>query len=90
MATKAAKAGTRVNALAKELEVDSKDILAKLKSEGLDWAHNHMSTLSVGQAETVRQWHRDGELVSTLKASAEEAATAEGKAKAGKRPTKKK
>jgi translation initiation factor IF-2 len=91
LATKAAKAGTRVNALAKELEVDSKDILAKLKSEGLDWAHNHMSTLSAGQAETVRQWHRDGELPKTAQ---EEAPVAEGavatKAKSARRTTKKK
>jgi translation initiation factor IF-2 len=76
LATKAAKTGTRVNALAKELEVDSKDILAKLKAEGLDWAHNHMSTLSAGQAETVRQWHRDGELASSLKAGGHEDAGA--------------
>jgi len=30
--------------------LDMRDILAKLKQEGLDWAPNHMSTLSVGQA----------------------------------------
>ncbi|HZN68110.1 MAG TPA: translation initiation factor IF-2 [Tepidisphaeraceae bacterium] len=56
--------GIRVNALAKELNVDSKAILAKLKEEGLDWAPNHMSTLKLGQAETVREWARSGELGS--------------------------
>ncbi len=56
------KAGIRVNALAQELEVESKDILAKLRSEGLDWAPNHMSTITLGQAETVREWVIAGEI----------------------------
>jgi translation initiation factor IF-2 len=42
--------------------LESKDILTKLKGEGLDWAHNHMSTLTFGQAETVREWYRSGQL----------------------------
>jgi translation initiation factor IF-2 len=43
--------------LAKELGVESKDILQKLKEEGLsESAPNHMSTLSVGLAESVREW----------------------------------
>jgi translation initiation factor IF-2 len=63
---KATKSGIRVNLLAKELEVESKDILAKLKQEGLDWAPNHMSTLSVGQAETVRGWVNSGEIARTI------------------------
>jgi translation initiation factor IF-2 len=74
---KATKAGVRVNALAKELGLESKDILNKLKGEGLDWAHNHMSTLTYGQAETVKEWYRSGQLGSTGKAGeAEEAAPA--------------
>jgi translation initiation factor IF-2 len=49
--------GIRVNLLAKELGVESKAILQKLKEEGLsDVAPNHMSTLSVGLAESVREW----------------------------------
>jgi hypothetical protein len=63
---KATKSGIRVNLLAKELEVESKDILAKLKQEGLDWAPNHMSTLSVGQAETVRGWVNSGEIARSV------------------------
>jgi len=59
------KAGIRVNALAQELEVESKDILAKLRSEGLDWAPNHMSTITVGQAETVREWVASGEIAKS-------------------------
>jgi translation initiation factor IF-2 len=49
--------GIRVNLLAKELGVESKAILQKLKEEGLgDNAQNHMSTLSLGLAESVREW----------------------------------
>src|SRR4051812_12091359 len=68
---KAAKSGVRVNALAKEMGLESKDILSKLKGEGLDWAHNHMSTLTYGQAETVKEWYRSGQLGSGKSASAE-------------------
>jgi translation initiation factor IF-2 len=88
-----------VNALAKELGLESKDILSKLKGEGLDWAHNHMSTLTYGQAETVKQWYREGQIASTAKAPGEEAESAStavaeesaaGKAKAPRKGTKKK
>jgi translation initiation factor IF-2 len=49
--------GIRVNALAKELNVESKAILAKLRDEGLsDAAPNHMSVLSLGLAASVREW----------------------------------
>ncbi len=52
--------GIRVNFLAKELGVDSKAILQKLREEGLgDAAPNHMSTLSLGLAESVREWFSD-------------------------------
>ena len=52
--------GIRVNLLAKELGVESKAILQKLKEEGLsDAAPNHMSTLSLGLAESVREWFGD-------------------------------
>ncbi|MDB5319516.1 MAG: infB, partial [Phycisphaerales bacterium] len=71
---KAAKSGVRVNALAKEMGLESKDILSKLKGEGLDWAHNHMSTLTFGQAETVREWYRSGQLGTGKPASAGAAA----------------
>jgi hypothetical protein len=49
--------GIRVNLLAKELGVESKLILQKLKEEGQgDTAPNHMSVLSLGLAESVREW----------------------------------
>ena len=55
--------GIRVNLLAKELGVESKAILQKLKEEGLsDVAPNHMSTLSIGLAESVREWFSQGNM----------------------------
>ncbi len=47
----------RVSALARELGVKSKDVLEKLRSEGLgDQAPNHQSTVGVGLAMTIRDW----------------------------------
>jgi translation initiation factor IF-2 len=49
--------GIRVNQLAKELGVESKAILTKLRDEGLgEKAPNHMSVLPLGLAESVREW----------------------------------
>ena len=45
--------GIRVNQLAKELGVTSKDILDKCRAEGLgEKVPNHMSVLSIGLSET--------------------------------------
>src|SRR3954463_14465009 len=53
--------GIRVNQLAKELGVESKAILAKCREEGLgEKVPNHMSVLSIGLAETVREWATSG------------------------------
>lgn len=53
--------GIRVIALAKELGVQSKDVLEKLRAEGLgDKATSPQSTLGVGLAETVREWFHHG------------------------------
>ncbi len=53
--------GIRVNQLAKELGVESKAILAKCRDEGLgEKVPNHMSVLSLGLAETVREWFSSG------------------------------
>ena len=53
--------GIRVNQLAKELGVESKSILAKCREEGLgEKVPNHMSVLSIGLAETVREWFSGG------------------------------
>jgi translation initiation factor IF-2 len=62
--------GIRVNQLAKELGVQSKQILDKLRDEGLgEKAPNHMSVLPLGLAESVREWfstaHGSGTAVET-------------------------
>jgi len=46
----------RVHTLSKELGVTSKAILQKCKLEGVEGVTNHMSTVSAGLAETVREW----------------------------------
>jgi len=55
-------AGIRVNQLAKELGVESRAILQKLRDEGLgDQAPNHMSVLKLGLAASVREWFSSGD-----------------------------
>ncbi len=79
--------GIRVNQLAKELGVESKAILAKCRDEGLaEKVPNHMTVLSLGLAETVREWFANGGGVAT---AVEEAPPAEEAPKA-KRPIRKK
>ena len=79
--------GIRVNQLAKELGVESKAILAKCRDEGLaDKVVNHMSMISIGLAETVREWFAGGGGVST----AVETAPPVEVATRPKRPAKKK
>ncbi len=53
--------GIRVSALAKDLGFKSKDVLDKLRKEGLgDQAPNHQSTIGVGLAATIRDWAEQG------------------------------
>lgn len=60
----APKKGIRINELAKELGIESKWILTKLREEGFgDAAPNHQTSISLGLAETVREWHSSGQLV---------------------------
>src|SRR4051812_48912734 len=78
--------------LAKELGVESKLILEKLRSEGLT-VPNHQSTVSIGLAETIREWFsghdssgHGGTAVETAppaEALATSVATAEGGAGGG-------
>jgi translation initiation factor IF-2 len=71
--------GIRVNQLAKELGVESKAILARCRDEGLgEKVPNHMSVLSLGLAETVREWFSGGGGVAT---AVEPAPAAESEAK---------
>ena len=61
-----AKSNTRVHLLAKELNVKSKAIVEKCQAEGLDQITNHMSTISVGLAATIREWFSEGEHSTTV------------------------
>lgn len=59
--------GIRVNQLAKEIGIDSKQILDKLQNEGLgEKAPNHMSVLPLGLAESVRDWFSSGNRKATF------------------------
>ncbi|HDY65757.1 MAG TPA: hypothetical protein ENH84_05950, partial [Phycisphaerae bacterium] len=49
---------TRVFELARELTVRSKDVLEKCRAEGID-VKNHMTSLSAGLEETIRDWFSD-------------------------------
>ena len=60
-----AKGTTRVHLLAKELGVKSKAIIEKCQAEGLD-IKNHMSTISIGLAATIREWFSEGEHKTTI------------------------
>ncbi|QOV90823.1 translation initiation factor IF-2 [Humisphaera borealis] len=84
----ATKKGIRVNELAKELGVESKAILTKLRDEGLgDQAPNHQSSISIGLATTIREWHADGALSGGSGSTATATAVEEPPAKPkGKRP----
>ena len=56
----AKKASTkRVHQIAKELGVTSKDVVSKCEMEGIPSVTNHMSTLSVGLAATIRDWFNE-------------------------------
>jgi len=61
---------TRVHLLAKELSVKSKAIIEKCQAEGLDQIKNHMSTISVGLAATIREWFSEGDHATTVEAAA--------------------
>ena len=46
----------RVHKVAKELGVSSKDIIAKCEAEGIADITNHMSAVSLGLAQTIKEW----------------------------------
>jgi len=54
----------RVHNLAKDLEVDSKAIIAKCKAEGIELP-NHMAVLSAGLQATIREWFSEGAHTTT-------------------------
>ncbi|MCG3128501.1 MAG: Elongation factor 4 [Phycisphaerae bacterium] len=56
----------RVHTLAQELGVASKDIIAKCDAEGIDTLKNHMSVVSAGLAESIREWFSVGADVTSV------------------------
>ena len=85
----------RINQLSKELDVPSKLILDKLKAEGLgDQAPNHQSAVTLGLAETIREWfhHGHGAIATAVETAApvpDAAATEKAKAAAARHRKKK-
>ncbi len=55
----------RVFELARELSVSSKDVIKKCEAEGIPAITNHMSTMSLGLAATVREWFGEGSVGTT-------------------------
>ncbi|MBI4580213.1 MAG: translation initiation factor IF-2 N-terminal domain-containing protein, partial [Planctomycetes bacterium] len=60
----------RVHTLSKELGVTSKAILDKCASESVEGITNHMSTVSAGLGETIREWFSDGQHKTSVEDSA--------------------
>ena len=60
----------RVHTLSKELGVTSKAIIAKCKSEDVEGVTNHMSTVSAGLAETIREWFSEESLGTAVEEAA--------------------
>ena len=58
----------RVFELARELGVTSKDLIAKCEAEDIPKITNHMSTMSLGLAATVREWFGEGGPTTTIAA----------------------
>ncbi len=58
-------AATRVHNLAKELGVESKEIIKKCAAEGVE-LKNHMAVVSVGLAQSIREWFSAGDDITTV------------------------
>jgi translation initiation factor IF-2 len=58
----------RVHALAKELGVASKEVIAKCKAEGIE-LKNHMAAISAGLAESIREWFSVDADVTSIEAA---------------------
>ena len=59
----------KVFQLAKELGVDSKAIVHKCKDEGVPKIDTHISPVSAGLAETIREWFHAGALKTAVEAT---------------------
>ncbi|MCH7871057.1 MAG: translation initiation factor IF-2 N-terminal domain-containing protein, partial [Planctomycetes bacterium] len=60
----------RVHTLANDLNVASKEIIAKCKAEGITALKNHMSVVSLGLSESIREWFSDGTDVTSVEVAA--------------------
>jgi translation initiation factor IF-2 len=81
----------RVFQLAKELGVTSKDLIGKCQAEGIANITNHMSTVSMGLAATVREWFGEGgAITATAVETAAPVDVKQARAKAKKKVRKKK
>ena len=87
MAKKAAT--NRVHKIAKKLGVDSKDIIAKCKSEGIPNIKSYQSAVSAGLEATIMEWFSDGDKKTTAVETAEKIDVKKVKAKAKKKTKKK-
>ncbi len=56
----------RVHHLADEVGVASKEIISKCKAEGISALKNHMSVVSAGLAESIREWFSEGADVTSI------------------------
>jgi translation initiation factor IF-2 len=79
---------TRVHQLAKELGVNSKDIVAKCQAEDVPNIVNHMSTVSVGLALTIREWFSAEDAVGTAVQTAAPVDVETARARVTRRPSK--
>ena len=85
-------ASIRVFQLAKELGVDSKDVVAKCQAEDIPGIENHMSVVSIGLSATIREWFSEthGSASGTAVETAAAVDVTKARAKARKRTTSKK
>ena len=79
----------RVHKIAKSLGVNSKDIVAKCKSEGIPNIVNYQSAVSAGLEATIMEWFSESGDKSSAVETAEKVDITKVKAKAKKKPKKK-
>lgn len=60
----------RVHNLAKDLGIDSKEIVAKCQAEGIDDIKTHMSVVKLGLAESIREWFSASADITSVEAAA--------------------
>ncbi len=62
----------RVFEIAKELGIDSKAVVKKCQAEGIPESviKNHMSTVSVGLEQTIREWFTEGQNATAIETAA--------------------